>query len=416
MGSKNLKAVVVQGTGRVPVADPARVMALQAMQLERLQTTPAALSRIKFGTPATMNVTNAAGMMPTRNFSEGTWSRAKGVLDGEGILPLTIGHAGCFACITPCGRVVDVERDGQRIRIEGPEYETLALLGSNLGIDDPAVVVEENLICDKLGMDTISAGGAVGFAMECAERGLLSDTWATDLRFGDTIGALKLLEDMAYRRGIGDLLAEGVKKASETIGGGSEQFAIHVKGLELPAYDPRAGFGSALTYSVNPRGACHRRAWPPAKEVLGGVPPFTFDGKAAMVKEQFYERGILHCLVVCDTPHGTRLTTLPEYAEFVEAVTGRAYTDGEWRAAEERIETTCRLFNLREGLSRRDDILPHRLLEEAQPAGPAGGQVIGRAGLDRMLDEYYALRGWDHQGVPLPETLAKFGIARSEAA
>lgn len=410
MGSKNLKAVVVQGTGSVPLAAPNWVMALQARQNEKLKTTVGAQARIKYGTPSTFTVTNAAGMLPTRNFQQGTFPEGTGVLDGEGIQHITVGHAGCYSCVVPCGRIVEVEREGNRIRIEGPEYETLGLMGSNLVINDPELVVEQNLLCDKLGMDTISAGNVIGFAMECAEHGLLTDAWASHLRFSDGSGALQLLEDMAYRRGIGDLFAEGVKRAAETIGGGSERFAIHAKGLEFPAYDPRAGFGSGLSFAVNPRGACHRRAWPPAKEVLGGVPPFTVEGKAAMVKGMFSDRSILHSLIVCDTPHGVGLTPLKEYLEFVEATTGCTYTEEDWRAAEERMETTIRVFNIREGLTRKDDSLPLRLLEEAQPTGPAKGQLFGQAGLDRMLDEYYALRGWDAQGVPSPETLQKYDV------
>ena len=416
MGSKNLKAVVVRGTGAVPLADPTRVMELHAREIEKLKTTPGAQARIKYGTPSTFTITNAAGMLPTRNFQRGTFPEGRDVLDGEGILPITIGHAGCYSCITPCGRIAEVQREGNRIRIEGPEYETLALMGSNLEINDPAVIVQENLICDKLGMDTISAGNVIGFAMECAERGLLSDTWASSLRFGDVDGALRLLEEMAYRRGIGDLFAEGVKRAAEKIGGGSERFAIHVKGLEFPAYDPRAGFGSGLTYAVSPRGACHRRAWPPAREVLGSVPPFTVEGKAAMIKEMSDDRSMLHCLIVCDTPQGVNLTSIADYVEFVEAVTGRLYSQDEWQAVADRMETTIRLFNVREGLSRKDDALPLRLLEEPLSDGPAKGQLFGQPGLDKMLDEYYALRGWDEQGVPLPATLQKYGVPVKEVA
>lgn len=415
MGAKYLKALVVRGTGTVPIADAERLLELNAKQIEKLKHTPAAQARIKYGTPSTLTITNAAGMLPTRNFQQGTFPESKNVLDGEGILPITIGHAGCYSCITPCGRLVEVQRDGERIRIEGPEYETLGMMGSNLGIADPAVVVLENLVCDKLGLDTISAGGVLGFAMECAERGLLSDTWASTLRFGDANGALRLLEEIAYRRGIGDVFAEGVKGASEKIGGGSERFAIHVKGLEFPAYDPRAGFGSGLTYAVTPRGACHRRAWPPAREVLGGVPPFTVENKAAMVKEMFDDRSMLHCLIVCDTPHGTKLTTIPEYLEFIEATTGSPLTLQEWQTVADRMETTIRLFNVRAGLSRRDDTLPWRILAEPLPDGPAQGKLFGQAGLDKMLDEYYALRGWDSQGVPLPATLQKYGIPIQEA-
>jgi aldehyde:ferredoxin oxidoreductase len=247
--------------------------------------------------------------------------------------------------------------------------------------------------------------------MECAERGLLKNTWAAGLRFGDGAGTQRLLEDIAYRRGIGDLLAEGVRAAAAEIGGGSEAFAIQVKGLELPAYDPRAGFGSGLTYSVNPRGACHRRAWPPAKEVLGGVPPYTIEGKPAMVKEQFQYRHILHSMIVCDMHNGTGLIPIEEYLEFVRAVTGEDPSMDRWLLAEDRTETVARLINLREGFGRKDDALPKRLLFEPLPDGPAKGQLFGSDGLNHMLDEYYALRGWDREGVPLPETLERLGLA-----
>jgi aldehyde:ferredoxin oxidoreductase len=305
----------------------------------------------------------------------------------------------------PCSRLVDVTDNGKRVRLEGPEYETLGMLGSNLGISDPATICQANLICDRLGMDTISAGGVLGFAMECVERGLLKDQTVSDLRFGNGDAALRLLKDIAHRRGIGDLMAEGVRVMAREIGGGSERFAMHVKGLELPAYDPRAGFGTALTYAVTPRGGCHRRAWPPAKEVLGGVPPYTVVGKAAMVKEMFDERAILHSLVACDFHPSALPISLQEYAEFVAAVTGYVFTPDEWSRTAERIETTIRLFNIRAGLGREDDTLPPRLLEEALPDGPAKGQMFGHSGLSMMLDEYYSLRGWDQHGVPLPATL-----------
>ncbi|RPI56804.1 MAG: hypothetical protein EHM56_04175 [Chloroflexi bacterium] len=324
---------------------------------------------------------------------------------------LTIGNAGCFGCIVPCARLVEVERGGKKMRVEGPEYETLAMLGSNLGISDPSFVVEANLICDRLGIDTISAGVVVGFAMECMERGLIDDPSMADLRFGNQEAALRLLEDIGYRRGLGDLMAEGVKVASERIGRGSERFAIHSKGLEFPAYDPRAGFGTGLTYAVTARGGCHRRALPPGREVLGGVPPYTVEGKAAMIKELFDERTLYHSLLVCDYAGSGLAIPFTRYAEFIAAVTGTLYSQEELAEAADRIETTTRLFNLRQGLGRQDDTLPARILEEPLPDGPARGQLFGREGLERMKDEYYALRGWDAAGVPLPETLARLGIA-----
>lgn len=410
MGSKNLKAVVVRGTRGVPVADVSRLMALQASQIEKVRSSVPAQARVKYGTPSTLTITNAAGMLPTRNFQRGTFPDAVDRIDAEAILNLTTGRAGCYGCIMPCSRLIEVGKDNGRVRIEALEYEALAMLGANLGISDPSVIVQANLLCDRLGMDTISTGGVLGFAMECVERELLTDSSIADLRFGNASSALRLIEDIAYRRGIGSLLAEGVRKMAEQIGGGAARFAMHVKGLELPGYDPRAGFGTGLTYAVTPRGGCHRRAWPPGREVLGGVPPYTIEGKAAMIKELFDHR-VLHDLVVCDFHRRLLPISFQEYTEFVEAVTGHAYTVKDWEEAADRIETTIRLFNVREGFSRKDDTLPARLLEEPLPDGPAQGQLFGQEGLDVMLDEYYALRGWDQQGIPLPQTVKHYGIS-----
>ncbi|MEJ2558614.1 MAG: aldehyde ferredoxin oxidoreductase family protein [Anaerolineae bacterium] len=416
MGSKNLKAVAVRGTGGIPLADPSRVLELQAEQVKRLPDKPGAQVRIKYGTTSTFPITNAAGMLPTRNFQFGTFPEAVDRLDAEGIRKITIGNAGCYGCIVPCSRLVRVQKDEQEISIEGPEYETLGMLGSNLGISDPAFVVEANLLCDQLGIDTISAGAVLGFAMECVERGLLKNPSVTDLRFGSQEAALRALRDIAYRSGAGDLMAEGVRTMAEEIRGGSDRFAMHVKGLEFPAYDPRAGFGTGLTYAVTGRGACHRRAWPPAREVLGGVPPYTIEGKAAMVKEMSDERTLLHSFLVCDYAGSGLGIPFSEYIEFIAAVSGHRYTENDLQEAADRIETTIRIFNVREGLGRKDDTLPTRILEEPLPDGPASGQLFGREGLETMKDEYYVLRGWDEQGVPLPGTLQRYGISSKESA
>ncbi len=411
MGSKNLKAIALRGTGGLPMANVQQVIELQAKQIAKLPDSAGAQVRINYGTTSTFPITNAAGMLPTRNFQSGTFPEAVNVLDAEGIKKITIGNAGCYGCIVPCARLVEVQKDKKRLSIEGPEYETLAMLGSNLGINDPAFVVEANLLCDELGIDTISTGAVLGFAMECVERGLLDDPAVADLRFGNAEAALRALKDIAYRRGAGDLMAEGVRTMAEEIGRGSERFAMQVKGLEFPAYDPRAGFGTGLTYAVTARGACHRRAWPPAREVLGGVPPYTIEGKAAMVKEMFDERCIYHSLLVCDYAGSGLAIPFSEYAEFIAAVTGFRYAEQDLWEAADRIETVIRLFNLGAGLTRADDTLPARILEEPLPDGPAQGQLFGREGLETMKDEYYALRGWDEEGVPLPDTLDHYGIS-----
>jgi len=215
---------------------------------------------------------------------------------------------------------------------------------------------------------------------------------------------------MAYRRGFGDLMCEGVKILSERIGKDSDRFAMHVKGMEFPAYEPRGAFGSGLSYAVSPRGACHRRAWPPAKEILGGYPPYTIEGKAAMIKELYNENCVLHSLLVCDMPAKFIPISLDDYSRYWEAATGKAVSKEDFQKIAERIETLIRMFNNREGHTRRDDTLPYRTLHEPLLDGPAKGQCIGEENLNRMMDEYYELRGWDRLGIPKEETLKKYQL------
>ncbi len=268
------------------------------------------------------------------------------------------------------------------------------------------------MLCDKLGVDTISTGNVIGFMMECFEKGLISpkQTEGLEIRFGDGESSLAAIELIAARRGFGDILAEGVRKVSEYIGKGSDRFAMHIKGMEFPGYEPRGAFGSALSYAVSPRGACHRRAWPPAREILGGYPPYTVEGKAEMVKELYDENCILHSLLVCDLPGKFIPLSLEDYAAYFQAVTGESISQKDLLTIAGRIETLIRMFNIREGLTREDDTLPHRTLFEPLPDGPAKGQFIGQENLDRMLDEYYEIRGWNSSGVPTQATLKKYQL------
>jgi aldehyde:ferredoxin oxidoreductase len=409
MGSKNLKAVVVRGTGAVPVAFAKRVAEAQTRLVKRAQTSSKVQAKVKYGTTSTFEVTNAAGMLPTHNFRRGTFPEGAGKIDPEAIRAVTVGHTGCYACVMPCGRLVEIETDDGVLRLEGPEYETIAMMGSNLGVNSLSSIVRSNLACDRLGLDTISAGNVLGFAMACAQEGKLSPYDELELHFGQS-DTTALLEDIAYRRGIGALFAQGVKGAAERIGGGTAYLAMHVKGLELPAYDPRAEFGAGLVYAVTARGGCHRRAWPPRVTRLSGQPPDTVVGKAAIVKDLFDRRTILHSMLVCDFHHRPLSVSLEEYAQIFSDVTGDRYSVERLLRAAERIETTTRLFNVREGFTRGDDRLPPRLLEEPLEDGPAAGRVLSQEGLDHMLDEYYAMRGWDDQGIPLSETLERYTI------
>jgi len=215
---------------------------------------------------------------------------------------------------------------------------------------------------------------------------------------------------IANRRGFGDILAEGVRATAAHIGNGSDRFAMHVKGMEFPAYEPRGAFGSALSYAVSPRGACHRRAWPPAKEILGNYPPYTVEGKAEMIKGLYDENCILHCLLVCDMPAKFIPLPLDEYLQYFLTVTGEWISVKDLLTIADRVETLIRMFNLREGLTRKDDTLPYRTLFEPLLDGPAKGQCIGEENLNQMLDEYYELRGWDSSGIPTEGTLKKYQL------
>jgi len=261
-------------------------------------------------------------------------------------------------------------------------------------------------------MDTISTGNVIGFIMECFERELISsrETEGVEIRFGDSETSLTAIEMIAYRKGFGDILAEGVKAVSERIGKDSGRFAMHVKGMEFPAYEPRGAFGSALSYAVSPRGACHRRAWPPAKEILGNYPPYTVEGKAEMVKGLYDENCILHSLLVCDMPAKFIPLSQDDYSKYFEAVTGEPVSKEDFQIIADRIETLIKMFNVREGLTRKDDTLPYRTLYEPLPDGPAKGQCIGEENLNKMIDEYYALRGWDTLGIPTEETMRRYGL------
>jgi aldehyde:ferredoxin oxidoreductase len=414
MGSKRLKAIVVKGTKGVDLHDRAKLVELNRETYRRSQKSQVAQARKKYGTPLTLNITHAGGILPTKNFQFGTWEKALEKIDSVGVHKSFKSHKPCLSCFVPCSLITEVgEGRYKGISVEGPEYETLGMFGSNLLIDSLPVIIQANILCDRLGLDTISAGNLIGFVMECFDRGLLSarETEGAEIRFGDGEAALGAVEMIAYRRGFGDILAEGVKAASERIGKDSGRFAMHVKGLEFPAYEPRGAFGSGLSYAVSPRGACHRRAWPPAKEILGGYPPFTTEGKAEMIKDLYDQNCVLHSLLVCDMPAKFIPLSLDDYSDYLQAVTGESFSTDDFLKIAGRVETLIRMFNLREGFTRKDDTLPYRTLFEPLPDGPAKGQFIGEENLNRMINDYYACRGWDSQGVPTQATLQKYDLS-----
>jgi aldehyde:ferredoxin oxidoreductase len=412
MGSKNLKLIAVKGSGGIKVAHLQRLFDIVLKHYDKFKISPIGIARHRYGTPLTYNITHAAGMLPTRNFTNGQFARGLGKIDKDGVFNATISTRACYSCpFLACSKFTDVKEGIYKgAKLEGPEYETIGLLGSNLEIDYLPFIIKANYLCDDLGMDTISAGNVIGFVMECFERGILTkeDTGGLDVRFGNHEDAVKLLEMIAYRKGFGDLCARGVRDMAKVLDKGTEDYAMESKGLEFPAYDPRAGWGSTLSYSVNPRGGCHRRAWPPMKEVLEGVYPFTTEGKAQMIKGLMDDNCVMHSLLVCDFQGKFIPLNTEEFGEYFNAVTGLNLSENDLYERADIIETLIRQINNREGLTAEDDRLPKRILEESLPEGPPEGRVIGHENFMKMKREYYLLRGWDEQGVPTPETISKY--------
>jgi aldehyde:ferredoxin oxidoreductase len=417
MGSKRLKAIVVKGAKGMDLHDRKKLIELNRESYQRALKSQVAQARMKYGTPLTLNITHTGGILPTKNFQFGTWEKALEKIDSVGVYKSVKSHKSCISCFVHCSLVTEVSEGKYKgITLEGPEYETLGMFGSNQLIDDLPAIIQANILCDKLGMDTIDAGNVIGFIMECFERELISpsQTEGLEIRFGDPEASLATIEMIAYRKGFGDILAEGVRAAANYIGNDSDHFAMHVKGMGFPAYEPRGAFGSGLSYAVSPRGACHRRAWPPAKEILGGYPPYTVEGKAEMIKELYDENCVLHSLLVCDMPAKFIPLSLDDYSNYFQAVTGESISKNDFLTIADRIETLIRMFNLREGFTRKDDTLPYRTLFEPLPDGPAKGQFIGEENLNRMIDDYYTHRGWDSAGVPTEATLQKYDLLNEE--
>jgi len=349
--------------------------------------------------------------MPTKYWTKGEFEGFEKINAEVMKKKLVVQSKACFACTVACGKISKVIKVPvlplssftflEKVEVEGPEYETLFALGSLCENDDLESIAKANEICDRLGIDTISAGNVIAFAMECYEKRIITkeDTWKVDLTFGNHKAIITALKKIAYREGFGNILAEGVRKASEIIGKGCEKFAVHVKGLEPPGYDPRGLKGVALAYAVSCRGACHLRhlAYRPN---LTGSHPFregkidrlVYDEQADMVSEQENFYTLIDSMVLC------KFVCLPTIGPILwdglvklySIVTGIEVRKEELLSVADRINNLVMSFNLREGISRKYDVLPERFLKD-----PLKGQVVEKEKLNKMLDRYYKLKGWN---------------------
>ena len=402
MGSKNLKAVVVRGTGAVSVGDMQAFAAdVLHLQNERVLSPDNAWT-YEEGTPFLVDAVGDAGALPTRNWRAGTFEGAEGI-NSATLLKVRTKLRACTQCPLACRQVHTFEDH----TCEGPEFETIGLCGSNCGIADIAAVAEFNRACDEVGLDTMSTGSVVALAMDLCEQG------AADygLAFGQTGGYLEAPALIARREGWGAELALGARELAALKG--RPDLATEVKGLEMPAYDPRGTFGMGLGYATSDRGACHMRAFSAGDDILGGSgPAHSLEGRAQLVADlqdfsSLAWTGVWCANMYLDTAFiGAHLRHL----------WGREVSDEEMLTTGARIWNLGRLLNLREGLRREDDRLPRRILEEAHPDGLSADHPIGAEAFAAALDEYYRVRGWDATGTPTPETLERLSLTGLDVA
>ncbi len=417
MGSKNLKAVVVRGTQQVTLAEPEAMRDLcREIRDDVKRDVKKGSSLREYGTAYVPIVTNEIGILPTRNFQTGVFEDVEGITGVVLTEKYLIRPKPCFGCPIACGRHTRVEEpEAYSGEGEGPEYETIAALGSACGIGDMAAVTKANYLCNDLGMDTISVGMTIACAMEMAEKGILPEQdVGRPLRFGDAEAVLDLVHKTAYREGFGDALAEGSYRLAEKYG--HPEFSITAKKQEFPGYDPRGAKGMGLLYATSNIGASHMAGDLAYAEVFG-VPekldPLAIDDKPRLIVRFEDAFAVIDAVGMCVflsvryvfDPQvdlwPTRLTKLMNYA------TGAGYTEETLLQAGERVFNLERLFLLKAGFTREDDTLPKRMLEEPLPAGPGKGHVVE---LDVMLPEFYRLRGWDEDGMPTDAKLAELGL------
>ncbi|MGQ9457267.1 MAG: aldehyde ferredoxin oxidoreductase family protein [Anaerolineae bacterium] len=422
MGSKRLKAVAVRGEGTLPLHDPQKVRDLARSAAERIPREPGSFHDL--GTSRGVVPLSLSGMLPTRNFQTSAFEGA-GRLSGERLRDTyLVGRGTCWACAVACKREVRIDEGPYRVdpMYGGPEYETIAALGSCCGVDDLAAVCKAHELCQRLGLDTISTGVTIAFAMECYERGLIGpeQTGGLDLRFGNAEAMVALVEQIGRREGFGHLLGEGVARLAHRLGPEAEAFAMHARGQEFPMHEPRARASLALAFSLSPTGAEHVEAPHDVQleKVTDSFETFRLLGvhetmpadELSQRKARAFHRlqrlwGLFNSLgmcIFCAQPLGP--LTLPELVDLVHASTGWDLSLEDLLRVKDRHTALSRLFNLREGMTRADDVLPRRMFQPIG-SGPREGHRLLPEEFRQAVQTYYQEAGWDEEGIPKEETL-----------
>ena len=425
MGSKKIKAVAVRGTGDLVLENSKKFKELVKATRQDLSVNPTTMisgAMNAMGTASALTFLYMNGVFPVHNYQKSVFKGYRKISGESMAKTIFKKKKACFGCPIACGRWIEV-KDGvySGTKGEGPEYETIALFGGSCGVDNLDAIAKANLLCNEVGLDTVSTGNTIGFAMECFEKGLINkDEVGMELAFGNDIEMVSMIEKIAKREGFGNLLAEGTKRAAEIIGKGSEDFAINVKGLELPGYDPRGIKGQALSYATSNRGGCHLRAWTALQEtgiiqVPISIPDSNFDPKKidrfSIKNKAVYVKTVQDWMATLDSIvfriFRENSPNLKHDTGLISTATGFDFGEDEFMGVGDRIYTLERAFNAREGFSRKDDTLPKRFLKEPMPDGSSKGQVVE---LDGILDEFYELRGLDSEGHPTAEKMKAVGL------
>jgi aldehyde:ferredoxin oxidoreductase len=413
MGSKNLKAIAVRGSKSLKVADPDRLLAISKQAFADCFKHAGWKQWVAQGTAGVTVWSNNQGAFPTRNFQTGFFDDFQNISGDELVKQTLVNHKACFGCPCACGKYAKTRRNGKDYFVEGPEYETAALIGGDCAINNMADLTYANYICDELGLDTISGGNVAAFAMECYEKGIITkaDTGGMDWKFGSIEAFERIANMIARREGIGNILADGAKVASEKLGKGSEKFAMQVKGLEISGYESRKAPAMMLSYMTCDIGAHHNRAWAITHDLQAGRD--VIEGKSKRVIELQHIRPIFDMVGCCRLQWVELELKLDYYPQMMKASTGLDFTWEEMLKASERVWNLTRLFFIRENpenFGRHVDYPPARWYEERVLTGPTKDSVISKANVEKLLDEYYQNRGWDKDGRPTPAKLKELGL------
>jgi len=405
MGSKNLKGIALSGSNDVHVANPKKVIELSKELIQNLRESRGGKIRREFGTLELVERINNAGFWVTRNFTEGYFEEGYKLEAKQMREKIVVGDSSCFGCPIGCGKRTYIKtQDHKELLMEGPEFETIGMLGSNCGISSWETLLKASRICDSYGFDTINAGACISMVMEAYEEGKLNlkDTDGIEMNFGNDIALIQVLEKIGKREGLGDILAQGIVKASQILE--IKDYAMHSKGQSFPVYDPRGAKGMALTYATSPKGAHHMFATTFGTELATGN-RFKIEGKGMLERDQQFSMGIVDSIALCSTMRAG--IPIGDQARAYTAVTGVKVDSERLIHAAERIINLERMYNVKCGFDRSQDKIPKRFTEEPMPKGESIGQIVE---LDSLLDDYYKVMGWDSKGIPTEKKLKELDL------